>query len=812
MLQDLRYAIKLLCKEPAFTLAALLTLALCIGANTAIFSVLRAVVLDPLHYPEPGRIVMLGNAYPGVGITEGLSNSEPDYFDRRRLTDVFDSVAETRSPGFDLGASGAPLRVEGQAVTPSFFRVLRASPMLGRLFTEEDATFQHDHFAILSYGLWSDVFGKDSAIAGKDVRLDGAPYRIVGVMPPGFEAPGSDARIWIPLSFSPAQMGDDRRHSNNYGMIARLRPGVTLGYAQQRIDALDRANLDRTPQLKKLILAARYQTQVRSLQYVLTKDVRPILYLLQAAVVLVLLIGCVNVANLLLVRSNVRLREWAIRFSLGAPRLRLARQLLTESAVLAAAGGLLGILVGFAGLRLLVALGADSLPRGANISVNGGVLAFTAAVAVLTGLVFGSLPVYHLLRRDLDAVFRAGERGGTADRRAVWTRSAMVVCQVGLAVVLLTGAGLLTVSFSRLLAVDPGFRPQNVTTAALSLNGRRYSDEAHIRSRLADLLSRLRAIPGVQSAGLATELPFSGSHSDGATLIEGHKLAPGELPPDPDWNRVDAGYFAAMGIPLLEGRVFRESDTADAPAVVVIDEFLARRYWPKGGAIGEQIHRGLDPRSPAIRIVGVVGTVKNADLAETNRQGEVYFPYTQDDPSRVFRVVVKAASDSPSLASAIRAELHSVDPELAMFDVKRMNQRLSASMRNRRAAMVMCLVFAALALALSALGIYGVLAYAVTQRTREFGIRMALGAARRDVLALVVKQGLQLAAAGIAIGTAGALALTRLLASLLFGVTAADPAVYAAALALLAATALVASAIPALRAVAIQPASALHFE
>jgi predicted permease len=812
MLRDLRFALKLLRKEKAFTLAALATLALCIGANTAIFSVLEAVVLDPLRYPEPDRLVTLGNAYPGVGISEGVSNSEPDYFDRREMTDVFDSVAETRSPGFDLGTAGAPLRVAGQAVTPSFFRVLRASPILGRTFQEEDATIGQDHFAILSHGLWDDAFGGDRAIVGKDVRLNGAPYRIVGVMPPGFEAPGSEARIWVPLSFTAAQRGDDHRHSNGYSMIARLRAGATLAYAQQRIDDLNRANLDRTPKLKKLLLDVRYRTSVRRVKDVMVKDVRPILYLLQGAVAFVLLIGCVNVANLLLVRCNVRMREWAIRFSLGAPRLRLARQLLTESLVLAAGGGLLGTLAGLGGVRLLAALGTDALPRGTHIAVNGGVLLATAGVAILTGLAFGSLPVYHLLRRDLDAVFRAGERGGTADRRAVWTRSAMVVWQVSLAVVLLTGSGLLTLSFSRLLAVDPGFRPQRVMTAAFSLSGRRYAEEALTRGRLTELMARVRTIPGVEAAGITTGLPFSDSHNDGAIQIEGHKPAPGELPPDPDWIVIDSGYFAAMGIPLREGRTFRDSDTTEATAVAVIDEQLARRYWPHGGAIGAAIRRSLDPTSPLIRIVGVAGTVKAADLTETNRQGQVYFPYTQADFSRVYRVVVKTAADDPAVPGALRTELRSVDPEVALFDVKSMDERLSASLRNRRAAMVICLVFAGLALVLSALGIYGVLAYTVTQRTREFGVRMALGAGRADVLRLVVAQGMKLAAAGVAIGVGGSLALTRVMTAMLFHVAAYDPAVYGGTLAALLGVAAAASAIPALRALRVQPATALHHE
>jgi predicted permease len=520
----------------------------------------------------------------------------------------------------------------------------------------------------------------------------------------------------------------------------------------------------------------------------------------------------VNVANLLLVRSNARLREWAIRFSLGTPRLRLARQLLVESMVLATGGAILGALFGFGGVRLLAALGTDSLPRGEHIAMNGGVLAFTAGIAILTGLLFGSLPVAHLLRRDLDAVFRAGERGGTADRHSAWTRSAMVVCQVALAAVLLTGSGLLTLSFSRLLAVDPGFRTERVSTAAFSLGGPRYSDGARKTSRITELMAQVRAIPGVQQAGITTQLPFSHSHNDGAIQVEGHKLAPGELPPDPDWNIIDPGYFSAMGIRLLEGRAFRDGDTAGAPAVAIVDEQLARRYWPHGGAIGAGIRRSLDPKSPLLHIVGVAAAVRTADLAETNRQGQVYFPYAQADYSREYRVVVKTAADDPAIASALRAELRRVDPEVALFDVKSMDQRLSSSLRNRRAAMVICLVFAALALVLSAVGIYGVLAYTVTRRTREFGVRMALGADRGDVLALVVGQGLRLAGLGLAIGAAGSLALTRLMESLLFHVAPHDPAVYGAALLFLFAVAAAASAVPALRALRIQPAAALHHE
>ncbi|MBZ5617888.1 MAG: ABC transporter permease [Acidobacteriia bacterium] len=811
MLQDFRFGLKLLWKEKAFTVTALLTLALCIGANTAIFTVLHAVILEPLPFPQPDRLVSLYNIYPGVGVTDRGSNAVPDYFDRKQMTDVFDSVALIKNQGYDVGSEGSPARIEGQAVTPSAFQVLRASPMLGRAFTEDDAVFQKDRFAILSYGLWKDMFARDRTIVGKDIRLSGQPFQVVGVMPQSFDAPGSEARLWVPASFAPQQTTDDARHSNNYGMIARLKPGVTLAYAQRRIDGLNQQNLDRFPVFRKLLIDARFATVVHGLKDEMVRDVRPTLYLLQAAVAFVLLIGCVNVANLMLVRSNIRMKELAIRFSLGAGRLRLGRQLLTESVTLATVGGVCGIFTGYVGVRLLAVLGTRDLPRGTNIQMDGGVLAFSAAVAVLTGLVFGSVPVYHLFRRDLNAVFRSTERTGTTERGALWTRSALVVCQVSLAFVLLIGSGLLTLSFARLLSVNPGFRPQNVMTAAISLPRARYTEDVRIRSFVGGLLDKVRAVPGVEHAGITSYLPFSGDNNASVIMIDGYVRAPGENPPVPGWNTVDPGYFRTIGIPLQQGRVFTEGDTADTQQVAVIDQFLARKYWPKGNAIGAGFRRGIDPKEPIVRIVGIVGNVKVNDLAEQNPVGTVYFDYKQAI-LRFMHLVVKSARDEPQLTAGMRRELLRADPELALFDVKTMPERVSSSMRNRRAAMAICLVFAGLALVLSAIGIYGVLAYTVTQRRREFGIRLALGAGGRDVVGMVIGQGMRLAAIGLAIGIAGASGLTRLMTTMLFDVKPTEPGVFLLVAGALMVVAFVASLIPSLRAVRIHPSVALRDE
>jgi predicted permease len=811
MFQDFRFGLKLLWKEKAFTITALLTLALCIGANTAIFTVLHAVILSPLPFPEPDRLVALYNIYPGAGFTGRGSNGVPDYFDRRELTDVFDSVALTKGSGFDMGSEGSPVRIDGEAVTPSYFHVLGASAALGRTFTGDEAVFQKDKFAILSYGLWKDVYARDANILGKDIRLSGSAYRIIGVMPDGFADPRSEARIWVPLSFAPAQTTDHARHNNSWDMVARLKPGVTLQNARQRIDALNKRQVERAGPLRKLLEDARFGTLLLGLKDEMVQDIRPTLYLLQAAVVFVLLIGCVNVANLMLVRSNIRMKELAIRFSLGAGRLRLSGQLLIESVTLAVLGGALGIVTGFAGVRLLTYLGTKDLPRGAGIQMDGQVLAFSAALAILTGLVFGSVPVYHLFRRDLNQVFRSNERTGTTEKRALWTRSALVVCQVSLAFVLLIGSGLLTLSFWRLLSVNPGFHPEQVQTAEFSLPRSRYRDDTQARNFISGLLASIRALPGAARVGATTMLPFSGSNNNSVVTIVGYNPAPGELPPVPAWNSVDSGYLQTMGIKLLQGRGFSEGDGPDAPKVTIVDQLLAKKYWPGGNALGAQVRAGLDSKDPVFTIVGVVASVKVRDLADQNPIGQIYFDYRQSVP-RNMHLVVKTAGEDAQVTAAVRRELLRADPELPLFDVKTMPERVSRSMRERRAAMVICLVFAGLALTLSAIGIYGVLAYTVTQRMREFGIRMALGAAAGDVVGMVIFQGVKLAALGLAIGVAGAFALTRLMTGMLFDVKPTDPGVFALVAGALMAVAFVASLIPSVRAIRIRPSIALRYE
>jgi predicted permease len=621
--------------------------------------------------------------------------------------------------------------------------------------------------------------------------------------------------LWRPLAFTPERKA--QRHSNNWRNIGRLKPGATVARAQAQIDALNAANLDRFPQYKQLLINARFHTTVVPLQEDLVRSVKGSLYLMWGGALFVLVIGAVNVANLVLARSRVRLKELATRFALGAGRWRVARQLLTESAVLTCVSSAAGLLVGYAGLRLLGRPIVQELPRGREIHIDGAAVAFTIAMAGALGFVLGLIPVAGALPANLMGVLREEGRSGTGGRGAQTLRRVLVVGQIAFAFVLLVGAGLLLSSFRRVLAVDPGFQPQRVLTASINLPRARYREDTAIQAFTEEALHRIRALPGVIAAGATDTIPFGSNHNDSVILAEGYQMRPGESVISPSQVRVSSGYFEVMGARLMRGRFFDERDTAGTPPAVIVDEKLAHRFWPGGDPVGRRMYQPQDinnllaitPKTVFLTVVGVVHDIKLADLIEGNGAvGAYYFPMAQT-ASRGLTVAVRSAGDPSSIAGGLRAAVADLDRELPVYDMQSMEERTDKSLMNRRVPMLLSLTFAAVALFLAAIGIYGVLAYLVAQRTKEIAIRIALGSSTRGVVGLVLREGLGLIGGGLALGGIEALGLRRALESQLFGISATDPLVAAAVAGLLAAVAIVASLLPAHRAARIDPIAAL---
>ena len=815
MLNDIRVGLRLLWKDKAFTITAALTLAVCIGANTALFSVVDHVLLRPLPFPDSQRIVLMGNHYPGAGVDIGGSSSAPDYYDRLRETTVFSEQAMYNSSSVSVDQNGTPTRIRVMNVTPSFFRLLAASPQAGRMFIDSEGEIGSEMKVILSHALWQSAFGGDPQVLGRDIRLDGQPYSVVGIMPRSFWFVNDDVMLWRPLAFTAERKA--QRHSNNWQNIGRLKPGASVRQAQDQIDALNRANLDRFPQYKQLLINAGFYTSVEPLQNDLVRDVKPTLYLLWGGALFVLLIGCVNVANLVLVRSRARLKELATRLALGAGRGRLARQLVTEGLLLTILSAALGLLAGYAVLQVLGSLNIRDLPRGFEIHIDAVVVSYTLAIAAGIGLLLGLIPVAAVLPANLTGVLREEGRTGTSGLGARTLRRSLVVAQVGFAFVLLIGAGLLFASFRRVLAVDPGFVADRVLTASINLPRARYKDDAALVAFAAESLRRIRALPGVTTAGTTNTIPFGGNHNDSVILAEGHQMKPGESVISPQNAVVTPGYFEAMGARLARGRFFDERDGPDAPKVLIVDEKLARRFWPNQDPIGKRMYLPQDinnliaitDKTVFLTVVGVVHDMKLADLVAGNGEvGVYYFPMAQNT-SRGLTFAIKVAADPSAIASTVRDTINRLDPELPVYGTQTMAERTDKSLMSRRSPMLLSLGFGAVALFLSAIGIYGVLAYLVTQRTKEFGIRIALGSSAGAIFELVLREGLVLIGGGFALGAAGALAVRRSLESQLFGVTATDPVVLVAVTGTLALVAIVGGALPAHRAPRIDPVVAL---
>jgi predicted permease len=817
LLQDLRFGARLLWKDRGFTLTALLTLAVCIGANTAIFAVVNSVLLRPLPVPGSEHLVSIYNSYPGAGIVRA-SSGVPDYFDRLEQTDVFEELALYQTRGVTLGADGAdPQRLSAMAVTPSLFRLLRAQPVRGRVFDEAEGKYGEHRKAVISYGFWQQHLAGTDAAVSSSFRLNGEQYTIVGIMPAGFHFMDPEVRVWIPLWFSDAQKSDEARHDNSWTMIGRLKPGATVAQAQQQIDAINARNLDRFPTLRDVLINAGFTAVVAPLHQEMVRDAKATLLLLWAGVVVLLVIGTVNLANLVLVRSSGRMKELATRHALGAGMPALVRQLTTEAVMLTMAGGVAGGLLGYWGLGMLTTQGLEHLPRVAEIRMDGAAVAFTAGLALLLGVALGVTPLFALRQRSLRQAFREEGRSGTVGRHVQTLRRLLVASQVAFAFMLLIGAGLLLASFERVLAVDSGFRPAGLLTARLAPPPARYPTGAELRVFTSRFLERVRALPGVEHAALTSSIPFGGSFSDSVILAEGYQMAPGESVVSPYRFEVSDGYLEALGVPLLAGRTFRASDTEDSPLVIIVDERLARRFWGDRDPIGRRMYSPDTPEDvvtpgPNARwytVVGVVGATKMASLvSDHGRPGAYYFPLRQA-PMRNLGLVVRTSGDPLAMSPSVRRELAALDPELPLFSVRTLEDRMHESVSDRRTPMVLALLFAGVVLFLASVGLYGVLASQVSQRSREMGIRMALGSTAGAIFGLVLKEGVVLLGAGLAAGLLGAFAVRRAIESQLYEVSGTDPLVVMSVAAVLAVVALAACAVPARRASRIDPTIAL---
>jgi predicted permease len=806
-MQDIRYALRTLRKQPVFTLVAVLTLTLGIGANTAIFSLVYQILLRPLPYPDADRLVFIWNSYPLMGLDQA-SVSIPDYIDRKTQAPAIEDATLFMNRSLNLAESGQAIQVRGLAVTPSFFSTLQRQPALGRPFNEAEAVPGADRSVILAHGLWQARFGGDASIVGRDIRINAEPYKVVGILPRDFELPGREIGALVPFAFTPQQMSDDGRGNEFSQMIARLRPGASIDEVNTQMKTIVARVMERIPARADFSRTSGFTGFARPIREQLVGDTRLALYVLQAGVLLVLLIACFNVANLLLMRASGRGRELAIRTTLGAGHWRLVRQMLTEGVVLSLFGAVAGLGVGVAGVRALLAMSATQIPGQPTASLHLPVLAFTLVLAVVTGIVFGVVPAISVIRGNTNALLKDDATRGSAGRTTGFFRAALVVAEVAITLVLLVGAGLLIKSFANIQRVDPGFQSENVLTAQIVLPGSRYAQPDARRAFWLRLAEKARQIPGATVVGMTSNVPFNGSVSSGSYSIVGYTPGPGEARPHARQEIVGGDYFRAMQIPILEGRVFNEADTAESPQVAVVDRYLVDKYFKGRSAIGQEIQRG-GPTSPKIRIVGIVGIINSIDLAQPVTKERIYRPASQQPPSGM-ALVVKAGIDPAQLVSQVRSAVQEIDPEQPIFDVRTMEQWMDRALEGRRTPMTLLAIFGAVALLMSAIGIYGVLAYAVTQRVREFGIRQALGADSKSILTLVLSQGLLRTAIGVVIGLAGAVLLTRYLQSLLFGVGTRDIPVYAGVTLLLIVVAAMACYIPARRATRIDPMVALR--
>jgi len=807
LLQDLRFAIRQMAKRPGFTAIILLTMALGIGANAAIFSVLDAVLLRPLPYGQPERLIKIWTRFSGIGAPNDQNwISAPEFRDLQQLNHSFSDLAAMSGGSFNLGIKGSPQRVVGAAVTPNLFSMLGVQPQFGRNFLPEEGQPGRDHEVILSYGIWRRVFAANPKIVGTTIRIDGAPYSVVGIMPEGFAYP-SEAEIWGPLAFGPDDLSENNRGNHGLEVLGRIKPGLSLAQVQSDMDRVSRTMIEQHASYP--YSKFNFGIILHPLLEETVGDVKPSLMVLMAAVGLVLLIACANIANLMLTRSTERQQEMETRLALGATGNRLAKQLLTESVVLAVAGGLLGLAITPWILHGLVNLAAKTLPRTVHTSIDLRALALTAVVSVLTGVLFGLAPALQASRKRNFDVLKSGRN--TEGKRPRRLRSVLVICETAFSLLLVAGAGLLIRSFAQILKVDPGFRPDGVLTMRISLPDATYSKPEQIRAFYSSLLERVQRLPGVQHAGAVSGLPLSGQGGSGTTTIDTQSVPLENRTPEADRRTATPDYFKAMGISLVRGRYFETRDTEGTPGVAIVDESLAQTYWPNQDPIGKRVHfGGPESKAPWLSVVGVVQHVRNRTL-EARSRVELYIPEDQQ-PFNGMTLAIRTAGNPLSLVPTIQREVTAIDPDLPIYRVLTMNEVMGDSLQRRRLALTLLAGFAGLALLLAAIGIYGVTSYVVAQRRTEIGVRMALGANRAQVLGMIMRNGMTTIAIGLALGVVLSLTLTRLMSGLLFSVHASDPLALTGASFVLIVAALVAIFIPARRATRVNPMSALRYE
>jgi putative ABC transport system permease protein len=796
--QDLRYSLRMFVKNPGFTAVAVLALMLGIGANTAIFSLLDAVLLRPLALSEPERLVTVWGHHAEIGRETA---SLPDFDDWRRQSLSFEGLAAMHGRSLNLTGSGEPERLRGLGVTSNLLSVLGVHPALGRSFLPEEDRPGAEPVALISDGLWRRRFGADPGVVGRSVMVNGAATTVLGVLPAELPFPRA-SEMWVPLAMDPAQAG---RRSDFLLVLGRLAPGVSHEAAHSEMAGIMRRLEETYPQTN-----AGWGIEILSLHDYLIGSSRTALWVFAGAVGFVLLIACANVANLMLTRATARSREMAIRTAVGAAPWRIVRQLLTESVLLAFVGAALGVLLAVWSLELLVYLRPEAVPPFAKVGVDLRILGFTLGLTVLTGLLFGMVPALQAARPELSTVLKEGGRSGSAGARRGRLRSGLAAAEIALALVLLVGAGLLLKSFVRLTHVDPGFDPRGILLAQLNLPASSYAEDAKLTAFSRGIHERLGALPGAEAAALTSSVPLVGG-AYYSFRIDGEPEPPPQTVQDAESFVVSPGYFGALRIPLLQGRDFDAVlDAEQAPRAAIVSQTLARRYFPDADPIGRRISTE-GPREEAwMTIVGVVGDTRNRGLGE-DVYPQLYAPLAQV-PRRSMTLVVRTPGDPAALSGAVRAAVAAMDPELPVYGISTMDGVVAESVAGQQFNMLLIGVFGAVALLLASIGIYGVLSYSVAQRTHELGIRMALGAGRREILMLVLRQGMRLALVGVAVGLAASLAVTRVLSGLLYGVAAVDLPTFGSVAALLVAVALLACSLPAWRAMKVSPLAALHEE